>query len=70
MWLGQKEQVARFQRVGMAELQIGDAAQVRVDAVSEFARLAGAGNLFEVDIGMKQQQPQQFAAYVAAAAHN
>jgi hypothetical protein len=36
--------------------------------VGKFTKLAGAGNLFDGDMGMKQQQPQQLAAHIAAAA--
>ncbi len=66
----EEQQVAGLHGVGMDELQAAHPAHVRVDAVDVVPDVLPAGDLGEFHAGMKMQQPQQFAAGVAAAAHN
>jgi hypothetical protein len=38
--------------------------------VDEFAGLAGAGDLLELDVGVEQQQPEQLAPNIATPPNN
>ncbi len=66
----QKQHIARSQGIRVDELQIDHAAQIRMHAVDVLSGVLAAGDLRHLRVGVEVQQTQQFAARVAAAAHN
>ena len=70
MGQGKDEQVAGLQLVWLDELQLGNAAQGGVHVMQRAPCLAAAADLNNFHVRVEEQQAQQLAARVAAAADN